>query len=544
MEPLSALSLFCNIMDICDRAVKVCNTFRQIYKNVRGQRAQDEELLECLGEFQKILNGLRTAASKLSRDNLCDPILGPLNRLEGKSAAVKEILDGFRASKPGNAFASVMATAKVMRGQAVTKTTNHEPHRNTQYFLSVQIGEICSIADQLNEGQDEIRSGLTSLDARITKLDKDLSEVPSIVAEARGISKEVHTELCALSVIERLGNPNQRYWDVTEADSHTFRWIMRNEDEKSIRPHDSQSSLDNEDAEHEDAEHEDAENEHAENESRWEIEARLDYENTQRDVNVRLRNWLRNGKGLFHVSGKPGSGKSTLMKYLVQHPTTIRLLEEWAKPERLVLGRFFFWKPDQGENSLEALVRGLLRSMIHFDASLVHLAFPMCSKSSFEQLSLQSELQMTKSEVSKAFKNIVNDVNRPKTIKFCFFIDGLDELDEDKDTTHSEIVKIFQQWANTSTGFVKICVSSRHFPVFENMPVHDRIRIQDLTRYDIINFVRNALGSQQTFRSNMTANTKECRELVGAIVERADGVFLWVSLVVSPKPVILTPFFK
>lgn len=34
------------------------------------------------------------------------------------------------------------------------------------------------------------------------------------------------------------------------------------------------------------------------------------------DPAVDLTSWLQNGKGLFWVSGEPGSGKSTFMKYI------------------------------------------------------------------------------------------------------------------------------------------------------------------------------------------------------------------------------------
>jgi hypothetical protein len=43
-----------------------------------------------------------------------------------------------------------------------------------------------------------------------------------------------------------------------------------------------------------------------------------------------LLNWLSSGAGIFHVSGKLGSGKSTLMKYLCEHDNTKLLLEKWA----------------------------------------------------------------------------------------------------------------------------------------------------------------------------------------------------------------------
>lgn len=40
--------------------------------------------------------------------------------------------------------------------------------------------------------------------------------------------------------------------------------------------------------------------------------------------------WLSSGTGIFHVTGKLGSGKSTLMKHVFQHHKTKEALEEWA----------------------------------------------------------------------------------------------------------------------------------------------------------------------------------------------------------------------
>lgn len=375
-------------------------------------------------------------------------------------------------------------------------------------------------------------------------LDKGVSEVPDIVRKAKDISEEVCTRLCALSILGRLGNTNQRFWDVTEADSHTFHWILRNDDDENLR-YDDESSLSSYEDESSLSSHEggsslsyhDLEQEPnrggEEAQSSSEETENLEYKNTQRDVNTQLRSWLLDGSGLFHISGKPGSGKSTLMKYLVKHPKVTESLEQWAHPKRLALGRFFFWKPDHGQNSLDALIRGLLYSVIHYDAGLVHSAFPMCSRDSFEQLSLQSRVEMTKEDIFEAFNNLVRDENTSKVFKFCFFIDGLDELDEEKDTTHSKIITILRQWADGAKGSIKICVSSRHFPVFENMAVDHRIRLQDLTKYDIIDFVQYSLRCDHVFRTEMTVNDKECQDLIDTIVGRADGVFLWVSLVVK-----------
>jgi len=40
--------------------------------------------------------------------------------------------------------------------------------------------------------------------------------------------------------------------------------------------------------------------------------------------------WLSSGHGIFHVCGKLGSGKSTLMKFLCNHDHTKTELEKWA----------------------------------------------------------------------------------------------------------------------------------------------------------------------------------------------------------------------
>jgi hypothetical protein len=41
-------------------------------------------------------------------------------------------------------------------------------------------------------------------------------------------------------------------------------------------------------------------------------------------------NWLSSPEGIFHISGKLGSGKSTLMKLLSTHPQTRTQLQKWA----------------------------------------------------------------------------------------------------------------------------------------------------------------------------------------------------------------------
>jgi GTP1/Obg family GTP-binding protein len=50
--------------------------------------------------------------------------------------------------------------------------------------------------------------------------------------------------------------------------------------------------------------------------------------------------WLQSESKMFWVSGKPASGKSTLMKYIITSPETLEYLEEW-KPNVRLLHHFF-----------------------------------------------------------------------------------------------------------------------------------------------------------------------------------------------------------
>jgi hypothetical protein len=76
-----------------------------------------------------------------------------------------------------------------------------------------------------------------------------------------------------------------------------------------------------------------------------------------------LVEWLRNGTGIYWINGKAGSGKSTLMRYIYEHPLKEELLKEWARPLPLSVASagFFFWNSGIVEQRSQS---GLLRSLL------------------------------------------------------------------------------------------------------------------------------------------------------------------------------------
>lgn len=71
--------------------------------------------------------------------------------------------------------------------------------------------------------------------------------------------------------------------------------------------------------------------------------------------------WMTSQQGVYWISGKPGSGKSTLIKYLSDHPTTAKILRSWAGEAKLYIASFYFWNAGSNlQKSQEGLLRGLL----------------------------------------------------------------------------------------------------------------------------------------------------------------------------------------
>lgn len=84
-----------------------------------------------------------------------------------------------------------------------------------------------------------------------------------------------------------------------------------------------------------------------------------------------FRKWLIESSEPFWISGKAGSGKSTLMKYITDSEQTRKLLKQWAgisglryedQRRRLAIGSHFFWKAGY---TMQRSIRGLLQSILY-----------------------------------------------------------------------------------------------------------------------------------------------------------------------------------
>ena len=233
-----------------------------------------------------------------------------------------------------------------------------------------------------------------------------------------------------------------------------------------------------------------------------------------------LHQWLAVGSGIYWVSGKAGSGKSTLMKFLHSHSTTKRLLSSWAG-EHCNIGDFFFtYRGSPEQNTQQGLSRALLYHIIVTCPELIRKVLPWMWKEAnngSEVLNPPSQ-----AEIAQAFEFISDYSDLPH---FCFFIDGLDEYVGD---IRQGVVFISDLARNPRTKFV---VSSRPIPqCIARFKTHPQLALQDLNRGDITAYVQDVIGNHDYMKKLLGSDPFQSRKIMDDLVHKSSGVFLWVVL--------------
>lgn len=242
--------------------------------------------------------------------------------------------------------------------------------------------------------------------------------------------------------------------------------------------------------------------------------------------------WLAEGQGLFWVKGKPGSGKSTLMKFLATHHGTETRLQTRSSRRRLVVASHFFWSSGNSmQKSLQGLWQTLLYQVLKECPELIKTVCPS------RWATLESPGRQSDAWDDTELLSIMRELARLGSLPldFCFFIDGLDEYTSGNlsyDGTFDELIEPIRSLA--ASRHIKICVSSRPWNFFEKAlgQGNQIIRLEDLTKNDIYQYVGDELDKNQQFQT-LARNDERFDGISSIIVRRAEGVFLWVYLVIQ-----------
>lgn len=237
--------------------------------------------------------------------------------------------------------------------------------------------------------------------------------------------------------------------------------------------------------------------------------------------------WLREDHTTYWVNGKAGSGKSTLMNMIDQDERTLAALETWAGARQLVRPTFFFWNSGtEMQKTSIGLLRSLLYQMIEAVPG-VPTSFLESSHSSGRLSSQQLPLWTEERLCSSLYDLIESELS---SCAICIFIDGLDEFSGSQDTLISLVEKL-AHYSNT-----KLCVSSRPLLKYEErLSSSSMLKLQDLTKPDIKKYVSERLSTTTLDQGQNLQVSRWLSKIISTVVDRADGVFLWVEFAVNDQ---------
>jgi hypothetical protein len=219
---------------------------------------------------------------------------------------------------------------------------------------------------------------------------------------------------------------------------------------------------------------------------------------------------LNEHKGLFWIKGKPGSGKSVMMKQMLMQ---LRISQSSS-----AIISFFF---NAHGSPLEKRPLGLFRSLLHqLLRQRRHLFTSFLPKFQTKQDTLKPDWEWGEGELREYFSDVVTSAQVPSMI---VFIDALDECERD-----SEMRRVVSFLAELASSAVLsgcrfyVCMSSRHFPQISVLGCLE-ITMESWNASDIFKYVQSKLCLQDTAGVDFQKDVRD----------KASGVFLWVVLVVS-----------
>ncbi|KAK8023832.1 hypothetical protein PG993_011898 [Apiospora rasikravindrae] len=228
----------------------------------------------------------------------------------------------------------------------------------------------------------------------------------------------------------------------------------------------------------------------------------------------------------YWITGKPGSGKSTAMKFLLGDPRTAEILQHWSGGKRVLRASFYFFY--NGEVGAGTTFIFAIRTP-EKERDLIPVGF----KERFEAALGGGRISYQRPSIFECRRSLTEIIRRNPDLFFFLTVDGLDEFDPKVSTT--EVASLLQLTRSLSDlSNTKLILSSRPLSTFEQgFADCPSLAIHDLTRDDIHSYVSGELQSHPRMKLLMSRDEARARTLIQSIGDNSSGVFLWVRLVVK-----------
>ncbi|RYP75781.1 hypothetical protein DL770_007344 [Monosporascus sp. CRB-9-2] len=548
MDPVTALGLASSILTFIDFAGKIVAGTYEIYQSAAGATDGNAHVDTIVGDLAEITAGLVTTIPGRTKNEIALKDLA--SKCEAVASKLQTLLRSLRVLGDHTTWKSLKVKIKSMRrepeivrlekqlgdyrAQILTRLTVmlSQDQSSIKLRLDRLQGMALNLSSETATQLSLLRQGILkdakqladdSAKASLLATDQVRDEIWELRQSLETLFSKMKTLPRENTILQNLFFPSMKLREeaISDPEEGTFNWILKKETE-------AEESLAGIDEAKEEPESDEAGN------SPLPVCYPTDpapQENLERRRENRaiFLSWLQAGGGLFHISGKAGSGKSTLMKFLCRHRRIKEELGKWAadKNKTLVFASFYFWNSgDSMQMSLDGLCRSMLFETLQHCPDLIPTVFPMQWRGLENDMFYVPGHLFSNADITKAFEMLTAHGTFPKH-RFCFFIDGLDEY-EGSSRDHVLLAKRLQSWASKED--VKICASSRPYLEFDNLGVENqKLHLHELTWFDIYLFCRQTIERDENFDQIRESYL----DLVYKIVWRSEGVFLWARLVVS-----------
>lgn len=223
-------------------------------------------------------------------------------------------------------------------------------------------------------------------------------------------------------------------------------------------------------------------------------------------------------QGLLWLKGKPGAGKSTLMR-----EAFCRAALGQANSDYRVASFFFSAKGDILERSSLGLYRSLLHQLLPGDRESLQQFRDASDAKRLSGVTGATRVSWNEFELKEFIESMFTKWSKTRTL---IFVDALDECDWVSIRDMTFFLRKITKSAHDAEVDLNIFLSSRHFP---NITISDcpEIIVEHHNSYDIATYV------EQRFQLGIASQEEQWELLRDIILNKSAGVFLWVVLVMD-----------
>ncbi|KAK6452397.1 hypothetical protein FP744_10008648 [Trichoderma asperellum] len=218
--------------------------------------------------------------------------------------------------------------------------------------------------------------------------------------------------------------------------------------------------------------------------------------------------------GLLWIKGNPGTGKSTLMKFLFEEAK----LGANGDPSQIILSFFFLARGTEDEKSTKGLYRSLLHQLFQKTPE---------TKDSLEWMTADGAktIQRNRWQEESLKQTLTHAVQKLGSRSLTIFVDALDECNQDQ---VADMVSFFEELCDSArekSFWLRVCFSSRHYPtVTIQQGIEIILEHESGHTDDIEHFIKSKLR---------IGKSKQADSLRDEILAKSSGIFLWTVLVLD-----------